>query len=177
MSEGGASGTSVSAEVPRRWSPWLLAAAAFGVYALYSLTRFRTGHDSAYDLGIFVQVVARYAHLQAPVIGIKLGTNALGDHFSPALAVLAPFYRLAPRPETLLVAQAALAAVSVVPVTRVARTITGQRAGLLVGFAYAGSYGLQSMIGFDFHEVALAVPLLAFGLEAYLDRRYPRPRS
>ena len=77
-------------------------------------------------------------------------------------------------PETLLVAQAAFAASSVVPVTRVARSITGQRAGLLVGLAYAGSYGLQSMVGFDFHEVALAVPLLAFGLEAYLGGRYTR---
>jgi uncharacterized membrane protein len=154
--------------------PWVLAGAAFGVYLLYALTRFRTGHDSAYDLGIFVQIVSRYAHLQAPVIGIKLGTNAMGDHFSPALVVLAPFYRLVPRPETLLVAQAALAAVSIVPVTRVARAITGPRAGVLVGLAYAGSYGLQSMIGFDFHEVALAVPLLAFGLEAYLDESYTR---
>jgi uncharacterized membrane protein len=151
-----------------RWSPWLLAAAAFAVYVTYSLTRFRTGHAAAYDLGIFVQVVSRYAHLQAPDIGVKLGWNALGDHFSPALALLAPFYRLVPRAETLLVAQALLAAVSVVPVTRVAQGILGRRPGQLVGLAYAGSYGLQSLIGFDFHEVSLAVPLLAFGLEAYL---------
>ena len=152
-----------------RWSPWCLAALACAVYLTYSLTWFRTGHMSGYDLGIFVQVVERYAHLQAPTMDVKLGWNAMGDHFSPALALLAPFYRLVPRPETLLVAQALLAAVSVVPVTRVAQGVVGQRAGLLVGLAYAGSYGLQSMIGFDFHEVALAVPLLAFGLEAYLD--------
>jgi uncharacterized membrane protein len=158
----------------RRWPPWLLAATAFGVYLLYSLTRFETGHATGYDLGIFVQVVDRYAHLQAPVVGIKLGTNALGDHFSPAVALLAPFYRLVPGPETLLVLQAALTAASVVPVTRVARSVTGSRPGLLVGLAYAGSYGLQSMISFDFHEVALAVPLLAFGLEAYLDGRWTR---
>jgi uncharacterized membrane protein len=151
-----------------RWSPWLLAGAAFAVYATYSVTRFHTGHAAAYDLGIFVQVVSRYAHLQAPDIGVKLGWNALGDHFSPALALLAPVYRLFPHAETLLVAQALLAAVSVVPVSRVAQGIVGPRRGLLVGLAYAGSYGLQSLVGFDFHEVALAVPLLAFGLEAYL---------
>jgi uncharacterized membrane protein len=157
-----------------RRGPWLLAAGCFAVYVTYSLTRLHTGHMSGYDLGIFVQVVDRYAHLQAPVVDVKLGWNAMGDHFSPALAVLAPFYRLVPRPETLLVAQAALAAVSVVPVTRVAQGIVGPRAGLVVGFAYAGSYGLQSLIGFDFHEVALAVPLLAFGLEAHLAGRQVR---
>jgi uncharacterized membrane protein len=154
---------------PRLVGPWVVAAVAFLVYATYSLTRFRTGHMSGYDLGIFTQVVSRYAHLQAPDIGVKLGWNALGDHFSPALALLAPFYRLVPRPQTLLVAQAALTAVSVVPVTRAAGRVVGPRAGLLVGVAYAGSYGLQSMIGFDFHEVALAVPCLAFGLERHLN--------
>jgi uncharacterized membrane protein len=154
---------------PTRWSPWLLAAVAFVVYLVYSLTLFRTGHTSAFDLGIFTQIVDRYAHFQAPNVDVKQHWDALGDHFSPALALLAPFYRLVPRPETLLVAQAALTAVSVVPVTRVARGIVGPRDGLLVGVAYAGSYGLQGLIGFDFHEVALAVPLLAFGLERYLD--------
>ena len=41
-----------------------------------------------------------------------------------------------------------------------------------VGLAYGMSWGLQSAINFDFHEIAFAVPLLAFGLTALVERRW-----
>jgi uncharacterized membrane protein len=40
------------------------------------------------------------------------------------------------------------------------------------GLAYGMSWGLQSAVDFDFHEVAFAVPLLAFGLTALVERRW-----
>jgi uncharacterized membrane protein len=54
----------------------------------------------------------------------------------------------------------------VVPVTRLARLRLGERNGLLVGVAYGLSWGLQQAVAFDFHEIAFAVPLLAFSLES-----------
>src|SRR5262249_42137812 len=36
---------------------------------------------------------------------------------------------------------------------------------------YAFSWGLQQMVAFDFHEIAFAVPLLAFSLSALVRRR------
>ncbi len=51
---------------------------------------------------------------------------------------------------------------------------TGRSTGRLIGFAYGFSWGLQQMIGFDFHEIALAVPLLAFSVSALVRR--PRSR-
>src|SRR5690606_318683 len=122
------------------------------------------------DLAIFEQVVRGYAWLDGPVVDVQgPGANFLGDHFSPALAVLAPVYRLLPFTGTLLVLQALLVAAGVLVVTRLAVRHVGTVAGLGIGLAYGLSWGVQSAIDFDFHEVALAVPLLALAGAAYVD--------
>nr|WP_262412663.1 DUF2079 domain-containing protein [Streptomyces acidipaludis] len=127
----------------------------------------------SWDLGIFEQAVKSYAHLHAPVADLKgPGFDVLGDHFSPVTALIAPFYRVFPTPLTLLVAQALLFALAVVPVTRVAQRFLGRGRGLAVGAAYGLSWGVQRAVDFDFHEVAFAVPLLAFSLESVLRGRW-----
>ncbi len=41
-----------------------------------------------------------------------------------------------------------------------------------MGFSYAVSWGLQSAIAAQFHEIALGVPLTAFSLSAFVRGRY-----
>ncbi|MET8852062.1 DUF2079 domain-containing protein [Amycolatopsis sp. NPDC004625] len=149
-------------------------AAVFGVaYAVVSVSRYRAFGTMSYDLGIFEQVVRAYAHLGAPVADLKgAGFVIFGDHFSPVTALLAPLYRLAPTPVTLLVAQSALFAVSVVPVTRAAGRLLGPGRGAATGVAYGLSWGVQRAADFDFHEICFAVPLVAWALEALLSRRW-----
>ncbi|MGW6904910.1 DUF2079 domain-containing protein [Streptomyces sp. NPDC054940] len=156
-----------------RRDPWLLAAVLFVGYAVVSVGRYRHLGQRSWDLGIFEQVIRSYAHLQAPVADLKApGFNILGDHFSPVTALLAPLYRVFPSPVTLLVAQAALFALSAVPVTRAASRLLGRPRGLAIGVAYGLSWGLQQAVDFDFHEICFAVPLIAFSLEALLARRW-----
>ncbi|KOG19574.1 DUF2079 domain-containing protein [Streptomyces viridochromogenes] len=156
-----------------RRDPWLLAGVLFVGYAIVSVGRYRHLGQRSWDLGIFEQVIRAYAHLQAPVADLKgPGFNILGDHFSPVTALLAPLYRVFPSPVTLLVAQAALFALSAVPVTRAAARLLGRRPGLAIGVAYGLSWGLQQAVDFDFHEICFAVPLIAFSLEALLARRW-----
>ncbi|AZQ35278.1 DUF2079 domain-containing protein [Streptomyces cyaneochromogenes] len=156
-----------------RRDPWLLAAALFVGYAVVSVGRYRHLGQRSWDLGIFEQVIRSYAHLQAPVADLKApGFNILGDHFSPVTALLAPVYRLFPSPVTLLLAQAALFALSAVPVTRAAARLLGRPRGLAIGVTYGLSWGLQQAVDFDFHEICFAVPLIAFSLEALLARRH-----
>jgi uncharacterized membrane protein len=158
---------------PAWWAPWLIAGLVFAVYLALSLFRYLQLAPSSWDLGIFTEQVKQYAHLHAPVADVRgAGFNLLGDHFSPIVALIAPFFLVAPSPVTLLVAQAALTAVSVLPVTWVAAEKLGRRAGLAIGLAYGLSWGLQQMIDFDFHEIAFAVPLLAFSLAALIRGRY-----
>ncbi|MET9698281.1 DUF2079 domain-containing protein [Streptomyces sp. NPDC006529] len=150
----------------------MLAAVLFAAYTLLSVLRYARLETMSWDLGIFEQAVRAYAHLQAPVVDLKgPGTRILGDHFSPVTALLAPFYRLFPTPVTLLVAQAALFALSAVPVTRASVRLLGPARGLALGAAYGLSWGVQRAVEFDFHEICFAVPLLAFALEALLRRR------
>jgi uncharacterized membrane protein len=145
-----------------------------GLYATISVARLERLAVWSFDLGIFEQAIGHYAHLQAPIVDLRgAGYNFLGDHWSPAIAVFAPFYRLFPTPVTLLVGQAALIAVSVVPITRAGMRHLGRWSGVAIGLAFGMSYGIQAAVDFDFHEVCLAVPLLAFALEAFLAGRWP----
>ncbi len=153
--------------------PWLIALAVFGAYLPISVYRYLRLEPTSWDLGIFTEYVKQYAHLHAPIVDIReAGINLLGDHFHPIVALLAPIFRLFPSPVTLLVAQALLAAVSVVPVSRAAADKLGTGAGRAIGAAYGFSWGLQQMVNFDFHEIAFAVPLLAFSLSALIRGRY-----
>ncbi|WP_063740075.1 DUF2079 domain-containing protein [Amycolatopsis jejuensis] len=157
----------------RRGLPYLVAGVAFVIYAVWSVTLQRTFQTTGLDLGLFEQAVRSYAEGQWPVSDLKMpGYPLLGDHFSPILAVLAPFYLLWPSAVTLLVAQAALIAVSAIPVTRVAVGVLGRNAGLAVAAGYVLSAGLVRTITCDFHEVCFAVPLLAFAVERLYRRQW-----
>jgi uncharacterized membrane protein len=154
------------------WVPWLIALAVFAAYLPISLFRYLRLDPTSWDLGIFTEYVKQYAHLHAPIVDIRgAGFNLLGDHFHPIVALLAPFFRVFPTPVTLLVAQALLAAVSVVPVSRAAADKLGTGAGRAIGAAYGFSWGLQQMANYDFHEIAFAVPLLACSLSALVRGR------
>ena len=152
--------------------PWLIALAAFAAYVPISIFRYLRLDPASWDLGIFTEYVKQYAGLHAPIVDIKgPGFNLLGDHFHPIVASIAPFFRLFPSPVTLLVAQALLAAVSVIPVIRAAAEKLGTGASRAIGAAYGFSWGLQQVINSDFHEIAFAVPLLACSLSALVRGR------
>jgi uncharacterized membrane protein len=154
---------------------WAIAGAMFGAYLTISLFRLLTLSPMSWDLGIYTEYVKQYADLRAPIVDIRgAGFNLLGDHFQPIVALIAPFFRIFPSPATLLVAQALLTAVSVFPVVQAGFAVLGPHRGRAraVGLAYGFSWGLQQMIDFDFHEIAFAVPLLAFSLSAYVRGRW-----
>lgn len=147
--------------------PWALAAVSALVYGYDAVGRYRQGATLSWDLGLFTEAVKQYAHLHAPIVDARApGFDLLGEHFHPILALLAPFFALAPTPVTLLVAQAVLFGLSVVPVLALARERLGSGAGFAVGAAYGTSFGIVQAVDFDFHELAFAVPLIALALLA-----------
>ena len=80
---------------PAWWTPWLIAGFVFAVYLVLSLFRYLQFNPASWDLGIFTEQVKQYAHLHAPVADIRgAGFNLLGDHFSPIVALVAPFFLL-----------------------------------------------------------------------------------
>ncbi|MCW2799796.1 MAG: hypothetical protein JWQ70_1268, partial [Aeromicrobium sp.] len=149
-------------------------AIVFGsAYTALTLVRFRRFTLSSWDNAIFEQAVRGYAHFGAPTIDVRgPGFNQLGDHFSPILVLIAPFYRLFPSAQTILIAQAVLISISVAIIATLAMRRLGTVAGIAIGVAYGLSFGIQSAVEVDFHEVAFAAPLLALAGAAYVDRRF-----
>lgn len=149
-----------------RYAVGALVAVAFLGYSLLGLVKFYTFRTGNYDLTIFDQGVRGYAHLGPPLSLVKgnwqeLGSafSLLGDHFSPILVLLAPLYWIHDGPETLIVAQAALLAVAVVPFWTYVRRVLGVTAAYLLGIAYLLSWPVAETVNFHFHEYAF-VPLI-----------------
>ena len=151
----------------------VIGAMALAVYSLFSWLQWHSFTVRSWDLGIFTQLAKAYANFQPPIVSIKgEGYNLLGDHFHPLLVLLAPFYRLFPSAYTLLVVQNVLLAISVVVLSHLAIKRLGRITGVCIGVGYALSWGLQSAIDSQFHEIAFAVPLLALSLVALLEERW-----
>ena len=152
---------------------WGVATVLFALYAALAVRDQQEMLTGGFDLGIFDETVRAYAHGHLPIVPLK-GTDfdELGDHFSPIWAVLAPVYRIFPTVYTLLLAQAALFAVGAVPLVRWAACAASRRTALVVGICYGLSWGIASAAGFDVHEVAFAVPMLAYSATALGHRRW-----
>jgi uncharacterized membrane protein len=157
----------------------LTVAAAF-VYCLDSLNLLRRFLASTFDLVIFDQGIRGYAHLGAPVSiarGVSDGQGAhfmlLADHWSPALALLAPLYWIHDSPATLLIAQGVLFALAIPPLWAYTRRQLGPGAAYFVSVAYALSLPVMEAVIFDFHEVAF-VPVLTAVMVERFDAVLPR---
>ena len=151
----------------------LTVAAAF-VYCLDSLNLLRRFLASTFDLVIFDQGIRGYAHLGAPISiarGVSDGQGAhfmlLADHWSPALALLAPLYWIHDSPATLLVAQGVLFALAIPPLWAYTRRQLGPGAAYFVSVAYALSLPVMEAVIFDFHEVAFVPVLTAVMVERF----------
>jgi uncharacterized membrane protein len=153
---------------PHGWAVGGITLVVAILFGTLSWTESYTLHTASYDLVIFDQAVRSYSHFQLPVSLVKgmndgfgPGFNVLGDHWSPALAVLAPLYWIHGGPLTLLLAQAVLMALAVPPLWVFARRELGVAAAYCVVVAYGLSWPVASAASFNFHEVAFAPVLLA----------------
>jgi len=169
--------------VRRSTAPYLLLGLLFAVgYAAVAVLRYRRPGAISPGTALLVREVRDYAWLHAPDITVHgVQTDALGLHFSPVLALLAPVYRLFPSALTLLLAQAVLFAVSVTVVAATAGRLWGghyrseaRGRAMAVGVAYGLSWGLQNAVVSDFQPTCFAVPLIALSLRNVLLERWQR---
>ncbi len=163
--------------------------ASAAVYAGFGLVQQATFRTTTYDLVIFDQAVRSYSRFQpgiAIVKGIHNGGgpnfSILGDHWSPIIAALGPFYWLYDGPQTLLVLQGIAFAAAIPFIWMFARRLAAPRAtapvaaavGYFAAAAYALSWPVAEAAAFGFHEVAFAPALTA----AFFERMYAsRPRA
>jgi uncharacterized membrane protein len=141
----------------------------FSLYAWLSVRRHQTFHSFGPDLGLFDQVFWNTVHgrfLESTMsLGLQQPHTFFSDHFSPALLILVPLYAAFPRPETLVVFQAAALSLGACPVYLAARDrLPPGYQRLLWVVAYFLFVPLAHMTLYDFHEITLAVPLLGFAI-------------
>ena len=148
----------------------MLLAGYAAVFGGFALLRNWTFHSTASDLAVFDQVIWNTVHGRFMESTLSLAQcvphSFFGDHFSPALLAIVPFYLLYPHPETLIVIQVTALAAGGWPVYLFARRYLPTSEERLVWVAaYVLSAPLAFVTLYDFHEITLAV--LPLGLAAY----------
>jgi uncharacterized membrane protein len=149
----------------RRALPWLVGSAAALVISLLKAKQHSVLQTSAFDLAIQSSVAWNTSQGRLFFDAIQ-GMNYLGDHFSPIHVALALIYRLWPSPLCLMVLQSAGFGLAAVAVYRLAlRHVGSVAAALLVMLLFLLNPYLHAISAFDFHPVALAVPIFLWLLE------------
>src|SRR4051812_5661964 len=143
----------------------LLVLLATAFYSCVSILR-HLHFGSGWDLVIFDQGVWQYSRFHAPIVTgrINYPINQLGDHFHPIIALLAPLFWIFNSAEALLVGQAFIVALSIIPVFLFTERRLGHKAAWLFSLSYSIFWGVQRTTEFEFHELAFAVPLIAFAV-------------
>jgi uncharacterized membrane protein len=157
----------------------LVASLFAALYSAYLLGQLFTLIAGLADVGEYDQAISGYAHFigpHSPFIGMfddpnNAGGLQLSDHFTPLLALLAPFYWIHDGPQTLLIETGVLAALPMIPLWLFTRRAVGEFrlagtvAAYLVIIAYGLSWPLQEALWFQFHEVFFAIPIMVWMIE------------
>src|ERR1700694_2729922 len=102
-----------------------LAAAYFIVFSTLSVLRHHAYRTAGFDMGLFDQVfwnTTQGRPFESTMSqALPVPHSLLGDHFSPLLLLLTPFYFAYPHPETLLVIQTLALALGAWPVYLLAK--------------------------------------------------------
>jgi uncharacterized membrane protein len=136
-------------------------------FAAASTIRYSDFGDRRYDLGNFTQAIWTTAHghlLEVTEVG-GAQVSRLGIHVDPIIVLFAPLWWLWPSPVMLLTCQAMALASGAIPLFWLARKhLARERDATFIALAYllCPSVGWNAL--FEFHAVALAVPLLLFAI-------------
>lgn len=141
---------------------WLLAAAGTLFFLALKLQQFRS-LGVGFELADFEYML--WGTLRGRLLPVDAGgASFFGQHGSPILLGLVPLYGLAPSPVTLLVVQAVVAALAVVPLCHLAFGELGSRvAAVSIGIAYLVSRQIHYGLMYDFH-MEIFYPLAFFTL-------------
>jgi uncharacterized membrane protein len=153
-------------KVPR-WAATGALVLVMVLYALYASHLAIRNHQNLNtgrsDLGYYLSIFRQTS--QGHLLGCSLcgGGSHLTGHFDPILVLLSPLFLLYPYAETLLVLQTIWLASGAIAVYLLAlRHVRHRGAAVALGIAYLLYPALHGVNFFDFHSVALCIPLFVW---------------
>lgn len=142
------------------------------VFGWYALMRHATFNSGGYDLGIFDQAIWNSVRGRILENTIMIDSpQFLGHHWSPLLVGLVPVYVIWSDVRALLVFQVIALGAGGLPLYWLAKKRLGYALALVVAAAWFLYPALQNVALFEFHEIALVTPLLAFALFFLLNHK------
>ena len=162
----------------RKLWPALAVGALWALYALFfsrlAITNHHALNTSIADLGYYDNIFHQSIHGRPLGCSYMPGGYHWAGHFDPILVLLSPLYLLYPRAELLLVLQSVWLGSAVLPLYLLAQHKLGSRVlALALAVCFALYPALHGVNLYDFHSLALVVPLLPW-LVLFLEQERPR---
>jgi uncharacterized membrane protein len=165
----------------KSWAVWLFVLSHFLVLAVCAGARHLGGQSGFYDLGVMDNIVWQTVHGRL-FFYPQYGMSYFGDHFAVILFLFVPLYAIWAHPLVLLGGQALALAlggwfvhrIALLHLTEDAGTdpSLAQRAAWALTVIYAFHPALLYIAMFDFHPVALMIPLSLAAYHSYLTRSW-----
>lgn len=136
------------------------------------IARYSAYMSHNFDFGIFTQMFEnmRTTGLADTTVERNTLMSHFGVHFSPFYYLLLPFYMICPRPETLLVIQAAFVAIGVIPVVLICRHFKlSQSITVVISLMYFFFPSLANGCLYDFHENKFLTVLILWAMYFILE--------
>lgn len=151
----------------------LLIVAYAVLFSYASIRRWESFNGTLFDLGIMIQTWYNTSHGELLVESVNLGIPATRfwlAHWEFIYVPLVLFYKLASRPETLLVLQSVFLAIGALPVYLLAKERLHNRvAGVVFAAAYLLYPAMQNTNLFDVHGIVFATSLMLYAFY-FLDK-------
>lgn len=154
------------AQFRKHWIPIFFAIIWAVVLSTYSLLRHNRLNSSTYDLGIKAQVIWNTWQGDWFASTVEV-THYLGDHVQLIFLILAPLFGLWEDARILLILQAVLLSLGVIPLYRIAlRCLEDRWLAAIFGVVYL-LYPLLGFVNrFDFHPLVFTIPLFLAAWDA-----------
>ncbi|MEW6104598.1 MAG: DUF2079 domain-containing protein [bacterium] len=141
------------------------------VYSYLSIIQYNAFHTGHHDLAVFDEAIWNTIEGRILNTSVTLGYNFLGEHFSPMLLILAPFYFIWQDPRMLLILQSLFLGIGAIPIFLIAKDkLKHNLLSLSFSFAYLFHPFISRVNLFEFHEICLAPFFLLFTFY-FLQRR------
>ncbi|NUM25914.1 MAG: DUF2079 domain-containing protein [Candidatus Buchananbacteria bacterium] len=142
-----------------------------GLFSLIAIWKYHNFYYTAIDLAIFNQTF--FNSLLGNWFGLTIHPPSyLGDHFSPLLILLLPFYALTKNPESLLILLATINGLSAWPLYLIAKKALGAKLALPVALAWLLNPVVQNTTLFEFNFLSFAVFFLFWAFYSYQRKKF-----